>query len=168
MLQVYTGNGKGKTTSALGLTLRAVGAGMRALFVQFMKNVPTSELESLKLFGDKVVVKRFGTGDYIIKTPAQEDYEHAETAFSEIDGAVRQGEYDLIIADEICTALFYKLIDKNKVLEMIHNCPPQVELVFTGRYADEDIINAAGLVTEMREVKHCYREGVQARAGIDY
>jgi cob(I)alamin adenosyltransferase len=168
MLQVYTGNGKGKTTAALGLTLRAVGAGLRVFFAQFMKRAHTSELESLKQFGDRVAIKQFGTGEFIIDTPNEKDCECAEQAFAEVAAAVSSGEYGVVVADEICTALYYKLIDKDKVIGMVRACPPSIELVFTGRYAGDDVIHAAGVVTEMREVKHCFNENAPARRGIDY
>ena len=168
MLQVYTGNGKGKTTAAIGLAVRAAGAGMRVLFVQLMKNVPTSELESLKLLGDRIIVKQFGTGGLIVSTPAKEDYECAEEALAEIRASVTSGRFKMIVADEMCTALYYKLVDRAKVLAIIKECPPSTELVFTGRYADADIIKAADLVTEMREVKHYYQKDISARKGIEY
>jgi len=168
MLQIYTGNGKGKTTAALGIALRAVGAGLRVLFAQFMKNVPTSELEALKLLGGKITVKRFGTGSYIVKTPTEKDFECAELAFAEIEAAVASQRFDMIIADEICTALYYNLIDRRKVDGLIRDCPQSIELIFTGRYADDDLIEAAGVATEMREIKHCYNENIPARKGIEY
>jgi len=168
MLQVYTGNGKGKTTAALGLMLRAAGAGFRVFFAQMMKNTPTSELGSLELLGERVVVRRFGTGEFIVETPTDADYECAGQAFSEIEEAAMSGQFGMVVADEMCTALYYKLIDRDKVLKLIRSCPPTTELVFTGRYACDDIINAADLVTEMREVKHCYQKNVPARRGIEF
>jgi cob(I)alamin adenosyltransferase len=168
MLQIYTGNGKGKTTAALGLMLRAAGAGFRVFFVQMMKNTPTSELESLKLLGDRIVVRRFGTGEFIVETPSKEDYECAGQAFTEIEKAVMSGQFNMVVADEMCTALYYKLIDRDRINSLIQNCPPTTELVFTGRYADDDIVCAADLVTEMREIKHCYQKNVPARKGIEF
>ncbi|MCL2218686.1 MAG: cob(I)yrinic acid a,c-diamide adenosyltransferase [Chitinispirillia bacterium] len=168
MLQVYTGNGKGKTTAALGLALRAAGAGFRVLFVQMMKHTPTSELESIKLLGNMIVVRRYGSGNFIVDTPAKEDYECAAQAFEDIREAAAAGQFNMIVADEMCTALYYKLIDRESVLNLIKNCPASIELVFTGRYADEELINAAGVVTEMREVKHCYRDNIPARRGIEF
>jgi len=168
MLQIYTGNGKGKTTAALGLTLRAVGAGFKVFFAQFMKNINTSESQTLKLLGDNVVFKQFGSGDYIINTPSKIDFECALAGFTEVDHAVKSGQFDMIVADEICTALYYKLIDIEKALELVKICPPQTELVFTGRCACDTLIKAADLVTEMREVKHFYSDGVPARKGIEF
>jgi len=168
MLQLYTGNGKGKTTAALGLTLRAVGAGFKVFFAQFMKNINTSESQTLKLLGDNVVFKQFGSGDYIINTPTKKDFECARAGFTEIDHAVKSGQFNMIIADEICTALYYKLIDIEKVFQLVKNCPQQTELIFTGRYACDTLINAADLVTEMREIKHFYSDGVPARKGIEF
>jgi len=168
MLQLYTGNGKGKTTAALGLALRAVGAGFKVFFAQFMKNMSTSESQTLKLLGGNVVFKQFGSGGYIINTPSKKDFECARAGFAEVDRAVKSGQFDMIAADEICTALYYKLIDIEKVLELVKSCPPQTELVFTGRYACDTLIEAADLVTEMREVKHFYSNGVSARKGIEF
>lgn len=168
MLQLYTGNGKGKTTAALGLTLRACGAGFKVFFAQFMKNISTTESQTIKLLGDSVVFKQFGSGDYIINTPAKKDFECAQTGVIEVDRAIKSGQFDMIVADEICTALYYKLIDIEKVLELVKNCPQETELVFTGRYACDTLINLADLVTEMREVKHFYNNGVCARKGIEF
>jgi len=168
MVQIYTGNGKGKTTAALGLSMRAAGAGLRVLFVQFMKEAHTSELEALKLLSDTITVKRFGPGSFILNIPRQEDFECALDAFIEIDEAVKSGDYNMVVADEICTALYYGLVDKNKTLKIMQDCPPTIELVFTGRYADDDLINAADLVTEMREIKYYDQENIPARKGIEY
>jgi cob(I)alamin adenosyltransferase len=168
MLQIYTGNGKGKTTAALGLALRAAGAGFRVFFAQLMKLVPTSELESLKSLGDRIVVRQFGTGAFIVDGPTPEDYDCAAHAFAEVEAAVMSGHFNMVVADEMCTALYYKLIDRDEVLELVKNCPHPVELVFTGRYADACLIEVADLVTEMREVKHCYSKNVPARRGIEY
>jgi len=168
MLQLYTGNGKGKTTAAIGLTLRAVGAGFKVFFAQFMKNMSTSESQTIKLLGDNVVFKQFGSGDYVINTPSKKDFECAQAGFTEVYHAVKNGQFDMIVADEICTALYYKLIDIEKVFQLVKACPQQTELVFTGRYACDALINAADLVTEMREVKHFYSDGVPARKGIEF
>jgi cob(I)alamin adenosyltransferase len=168
MLQLYTGNGKGKTTAALGLTLRAAGAGLRVFFGQFMKNTATSELRTLKLLDANVVFKQFGSGSYIINAPAEKDFECALAGFTEVEYAVKSGSFDMVVADEICTALYYKLIDIEKTLELVKNCPNKTELVFTGRYACGALIEAADLVTEMREVKHFYADGVPARKGIEF
>ncbi|MCL2181907.1 MAG: cob(I)yrinic acid a,c-diamide adenosyltransferase [Chitinispirillia bacterium] len=168
MLQIYTGNGKGKTTAALGLSLRAAGAGFRVFFAQMMKNTHTSELESLKLLGDRITVKRFGTGEFIVETPTVKDFECAEQAFAAIEEAALSGQFQMVVADEMCTALYYELINRDNLLLLIKNCPPTTELIFTGRYADEEMIGIADLVTEMREVKHCYQKNVPARKGIEF
>ena len=168
MLQLYTGNGKGKTTAALGLTLRAAGAGLRVFFGQFMKNTATSELRTLKLLDANIVFKQFGSGDYIINTPTQKDFDCALAGFAEVENAVKSGSFDMVVADEICTALYYKLIDIEKTLELVKNCPAKIELVFTGRRACGALIEAADLVTEMREIKHFYSKGVSARKGIEF
>lgn len=175
MLQVYTGDGKGKTTAALGMSLRAAGAGLSVFFAQFMKNVDTSELESLKSLESKITVKQFGTGKFVTGVPTEKDYECARQALAEIVDAIDSGLYDMVIADEICTALHYGLIGKDEVMETVRLAKSgkaarktEVELVFTGRYAGDELISAADIVTEMREVKHCYRQNEPARRGIEY
>jgi len=168
MLQIYTGNGKGKTSAALGVALRAAGAGMRVLFIQFMKNTPTSELETLKALENKITVKQFGSGAFVINTPTEKDFHYAGLAFAEIENAAAAQTFDVIIADELCTAAHYKLIDSNKIVTLIKNCPQSIELIFTGRYAGNELINAADVVTEMREIKHCFNNNIPARKGIEY
>ncbi|MDR0307328.1 MAG: cob(I)yrinic acid a,c-diamide adenosyltransferase [Chitinispirillales bacterium] len=168
MLQVYTGNGKGKTTAALGLTLRAAGAGLKVFFCQFMKNIETSESKTLKLLGENVVFKQFGSGSYIIDTPTEKDFECALAGFTEINHAAQSGQFDMVIADEICTALRYKLLCIKNVMKFVRNCPKQTELVFTGRCACDILIKTADLVTEMIEIKHFFSDGVSARRGIEF
>lgn len=168
MLQIYTGNGKGKTTAAVGLAVRAAGAGMRVLFAQLMKNVPTAESKVFALIKDRIVYSQFGTGKFIIGKPAEEDYEAASNALLEVEEAVGSGEYQLVIADELCTALSIGLIRPERVFRLIQNCPQSVELVFTGRNASPELVERADLVTEMREVKHYYNSGADARPGIEF
>jgi cob(I)alamin adenosyltransferase len=169
LVQVYTGNGKGKTTAAFGLALRAVGRGLKVYVIQFIKGgfdygelYVVDKLPNLKL-------KAFGRGKFVTEKPAgKEDVELAEEALTLAEEVVKSGEYDIVILDEINVALNLKLIKTEKVLELIKNKPKHVELILTGRYAPNEIIEAADLVTEMKEVKHPYNKGIQARKGIEY
>jgi len=169
IVQVYTGNGKGKTSAAFGLALRAIGRGLKVYVIQFIKGgfnygelYIVDKLPNLEL-------KAFGRGKFVTeKPPGKEDVELAEKALALAEKVVKSGEYDIVILDEINVALNLKLIKIGKVLELIRNKPKHVELILTGRYAPDEIIEAADLVTEMREVKHPYNKGFQARKGIEY
>jgi cob(I)alamin adenosyltransferase len=169
LVQVYTGNGKGKTTAAFGLALRAVGRGLKVYVIQFIKGgfdygelYVVDKLPNLKL-------KAFGTGKFITEKPAgKEDVKLAEEALALAEAVVRSGKYDIVILDEINVALHLGLIKTEKVLELMKNRPKHVELILTGRYAPNEIIEVADLVTEMREVKHPFNKGYQARKGIEY
>ncbi len=168
-VQVYTGNGKGKTTASLGLALRAAGHNMKVKIIQFMKgSVSYGELKSLKKLG--VHVTQYGRPDFVdIKNPLRIDIEEAEKALEDVSNSASSGKWDIIIADEINVALGFGLIELEKVLNMIHSKHPETELVLTGRMAKEDILECADLVTEMREVKHYYKsEGLNARKGIEH
>jgi len=169
LVQVYTGNGKGKTSAAFGLALRAMGRGLKVYVVQFIKGgfdygelYIVDKLPNLKL-------KAFGRGKFVTeKPPRKEDVELAQEALVLAEQVVKNGEYDIVILDEVNVALNLKLINLDEVLELIKNKPKNVELVLTGRYALKEIIEAADLVTEMKEVKHPFNKGYQARKGIEY
>jgi cob(I)alamin adenosyltransferase len=169
LVQVYTGNGKGKTSAAFGLALRAIGRGLKVYVVQFIKGgfdygelYVVDKLPNFKL-------KAFGRGEFVTeKPPGKEDVELAQEALALAEQVVKNGEYDIVILDEINVALNLKLTNLNRVLELIKNKPKHVELVLTGRYAPKEIIEAADLVTEMKEVKHPFNKGYQARKGIEY
>ena len=168
LIQVYTGDGKGKTTAALGLALRAAGSGMKVLIIQFMKKWDYGELHSLKLISH-ITLETFGTKEFIYKGKAKKiDYEEAEKAFSFGVEGVQSGNYDLVIFDELNMALYYELLDLKEVIKKIKEKPENVEVVITGRKAPQEIIEIADLVTEMREVKHPYQKGVEARKGIEF
>ncbi len=166
-VQVYTGDGKGKTTAALGLTLRAVGAGLKVYILQFAKGMAYSELNSLATFGEQVTVRQCGRDCFIHREPKQEDMDLARQGFEEAREALFSGKYDLVILDEANIATYYKLVTVDELLELIEKKPEHVELVITGRKADEKIVARADLVTEMREIKHYYQQGVEARKGIE-
>lgn len=167
-VQVYTGEGKGKTTAALGLTLRAAGAGLRVFIGQFAKQGLFSEIVALRRLGDRVTCRQYGRGRWLQDTPGDGDDVQAATAgLSEVRRVVREGHHDVVILDEADIATYYGLFTVDDLLELIDGKPPHVELVFTGRGADPRIVERADLVTEMREVKHYYRQGVMARRGIE-
>ncbi|MFP4241456.1 MAG: cob(I)yrinic acid a,c-diamide adenosyltransferase [Chitinispirillaceae bacterium] len=168
MLHIYTGDGKGKTTAAVGLAVRAAGAGMKVFFAQLMKNTPTAEAEVFKLLEDRVTFRQFGTGEFVTGKPSDEDIVSAQNGFKEVEKAVRMGMYAVVVVDELCTALHWGLLDPRKVFRLVENCPEKTELVFTGRNATPDLVEKADLVTEMREVKHYYEKGVEARRGIEF
>jgi len=167
LVQVYTGNGKGKTTAAFGLALRAAGAGLRIFIAQFVKGMPYSEIAAFERFADLITVRQYGTGCFIFDQPGPEDRAAARRGLNELRPLVSAGNHDIVILDEINIATRYALVDVQDVLELIACRAPGVELVLTGRYADERILERADLVTEMIERKHYYQQGVQARAGIE-
>jgi len=168
LIQVYTGDGKGKTTAALGLALRAAGRNMKVLIVQFMKKWDYGELHSVELIPN-ITLETFGTKEFIYKGKAKKiDYEEAEKAFSFGIAGMQSGDYDMIIFDELNMALYYELLDLKEVIQKIKGKPDNVEVVITGRRAPQEIIEIADLVTEMKKIKHPYQKGVEARRGIEY
>ncbi|MBF0557798.1 MAG: cob(I)yrinic acid a,c-diamide adenosyltransferase [Nitrospirae bacterium] len=166
-IQVYTGNGKGKTTAALGLALRAAGAGLRVFIAQFVKQRRCSEHKALERFSDLITIRRCGKGFLRGKSPVKPDFESAEKGYREAKDIIASGQYDVVILDEINVALHYGLLDIEDLLRVMENKPAGLELVLTGRYADERIIAKADLVTEMKDIKHYSVSGVKARTGIE-
>ncbi|MCX7793815.1 MAG: cob(I)yrinic acid a,c-diamide adenosyltransferase [Thermodesulfovibrionales bacterium] len=164
-IHVYTGNGKGKTTAALGLALRAAGAGLRVFIAQFIKSRRCSEHRALERFKDLITVKLYGTG--FIKGKEKEEIRAARRGLEEVRGIIHSGDYEMVILDEINIATHSGLISTEDLLDLIENKPSRVELVLTGRYADARIIKKADLVTEMKDIKHYYKQGVRARKGIE-
>ena len=166
-VQVYTGDGKGKTTAALGLALRAVGAGKKVFIAQFVKGQEYSELDAVKRLAPLLTLKQYGRKNFIHGKPAPEDLHAAQEGLNEVRKLIRSGKYDLFILDEINIATHLELIPTSEVLTLIRQKPEHVELVLTGRYADQKLIDAADLVTDMRPVKHYFEKGVTARKGIE-
>jgi cob(I)alamin adenosyltransferase len=169
MVQIYTGDGKGKTTAALGLALRASGQGLRVYIIQFMKGWPFyGELESVKHLPG-VTLRQFGRPDFVSKEhPDPEDIRQAGEALDHAREVVVSGQYDLVILDEINVALEFGLVPLADVTSLLEQRPPRVELVLTGRWAPPGLIARADLVTEMLAIKHPYNDGVQARKGIEF
>lgn len=167
-IQVYTGNGKGKTTAAIGLAIRAIGAGKRVFFAQFVKGKPYSEIELLQQNFPLMDIRQFGRGCFIEKEPTIDDIEAAQNGLSEVKKIIQSGEYDMVILDEANIALYYNLFAVNELVEILNSKPDKTEVIITGRYAPVEIVDMADLVTEMKEVKHYYKLGIQARKGIEY
>lgn len=166
-IQVYTGNGKGKTTAAIGLAVRAAGAGLKVLFAQFIKGMFYSEIEALERFFELITVRQYGRGCFISNSPEQEDIESAHYGLEDIEIAMECQDYDVIILDEANIAVQCNLISIEELLRLIDKKPFDAELIITGRYAREELLDVADLVTEMREVKHYYQKGIMARTGIE-
>ena len=167
-IQVYTGNGKGKTTASLGLGLRAVGNGLRVRMVQFMKGRRYSEIDAIEGI-DNFTISQHGRDEFVSKDdPEKIDIELAREGFDTARRVLLSGEFDLVILDEINVAVDYGLVGLDEVLDLMRSKPEHVELVMTGRYAPDAVIDRADLVTEMCEVKHFYQKGVEARKGIEY
>lgn len=167
-IQVYTGNGKGKTTAALGLALRAAGAGLKVFIVQFIKKQRCSEHASLARFKDSITLRQFGKGCILKRTAKPSDRKAAHTGLAEVRRAITSGDYDLVILDEANVAVHLHLITPEDLLTLMADKPGGMELVITGRHADEKVMAAADLVTEMKEIKHYRKKGVKARTGIEY
>jgi len=169
LVQVYTGDGKGKTTAAFGLALRAIGRGLKVYIVQFIKGgFDYGELYVVDKLPN-VTLRAFGRGRFVVEQPPpKEDVRLAEEALELAEKVIKSGEHDVVILDEVNVALHLKLISLERVLELIKSKPKHVELILTGRYAPKEIIEVADLVTEMREIKHPYKRGYQARMGIEF
>lgn len=165
-VQIYTGNGKGKTTAALGLSLRAVCAGKTVFFGQFVKGMKYSETKCVDYL-QGIEIKQFGKDCFIYNDPTKEDIKLAKEGLEEIKTILKEGNYDLVVLDELNIALFYELFNLDEVIQAINNRASHVEVIITGRYAPEELIDMADLVTEMKEIKHYYTQGVQARTGIE-
>lgn len=168
LVQVYTGSGKGKTTAAIGLAIRAAGQGLRVYIAQFMKGVSYGELNILSKIPN-LTVRQFGLPHWIIPSRiTDEDREAASRGFDEAREAVFSGEYDVVIMDEVNVALAWQLVPLEKVVDLIRFKPPEVELVLTGRLARPEIIALADLVTEMVPIRHPFEKGILARKGIEF
>ncbi len=169
--QLYTGNGKGKTTAALGLSVRAACNGLKVYFGQFMKGREYSELCLPDHFSELIVMEQFGTPKLICKgeMPSEEDLQFAWSGLEKTRAAMISGEYDIIVADELNVTVYMGLLKEDDVVEFIGQRPHDVELVLTGRYAPDSFIEIADLVTEMKEIKHYYAtENLLARKGIEF
>lgn len=168
-IQVYTGNGKGKTTAALGLALRAAGHGHKVYIGQFLKGQMYGELLSIKKLSSLITIEQFGRKGFIhvTKDPDDEDIQRAKKGLKKCRDVMLSHKYRIIILDEINVAVDLNLITEKEVLELLDQKPDEVEIILTGRYAPPSFIRRADLVTEMKEKKHYYKKGVMAREGIE-
>ncbi|NLJ06404.1 MAG: cob(I)yrinic acid a,c-diamide adenosyltransferase [Sphingobacteriales bacterium] len=166
-IHLYTGNGKGKTTAALGLALRAVGAGKRVFIGQFVKGMHYAEIDALKRFSE-IEIKQYGLDCFIKKEPTEKDIKAAQIGLREVTEMILENKYDIVVMDEVCIALHYHLFDLNDIIKILQKKPVSMEIILTGRYAPAKLYELADLITEMKEIKHYYNKGVQARKGIEY
>ena len=169
LVHVFTGDGKGKTSAALGIALRAAGHGLKTHITFFMKGeYPYGEQRTLALLPN-ISMARFGSLEFVDPANVKpEEREQARLALENARSAVHSGHFDLVILDEVNVAAAWNLIDVKDVIRFIREKPENVELILTGRYADKDVIAIADLVTEMKEIKHPYKKGIPSRKGIDY
>ncbi len=166
-VQIYTGKGKGKTTAALGLALRGAGAGLRVYIGQFLKSGKYSENISVHSLEKNIVMEAYGNDRFICGEPCTEEIRLAELGLKKAKNALLSGMYDIVILDEINVAISLGLIKEEEVADMIKMRPKTAELVLTGRNAPASIMELADLITEMREIKHYFSCGVEAREGIE-
>lgn len=167
LVQIYTGNGKGKTTAAFGLALRAAGAGLTIYILQFIKMKGYSEEKSIKKIKN-IKIERCGRRCLIKKKPDKRDIESAQKGLAKARKNIMSGKYDMVILDEANIALKLGLIKIKDIVDIIKRKPRSVELVLTGRYSPPPLLKHADLITEMKEIKHPYQKGIKARRGIEY
>jgi cob(I)alamin adenosyltransferase len=168
-VQIYTGNGKGKSTAAIGQAVRAAGFGLKTYIAQFMKEYPYNELSSLKKLSEWIAIEQFGGDEFVYRKelPGKEELAKAKKGLQTAKEKMLSGDYDLIILDEAIVAIYFKLIETKDLVEFIKVKPENVELILTGRYCTKELIELADLVTEMKEVKHYYQKGILSRKGIE-
>ena len=166
MIHIYTGNGKGKTTAAIGLAIRAVGAGKQVYFCQFIKGKPYSELTTLRRIKG-ITLHQFGRGCFIRNKPQAKNIARAREGLAHLREIVSCGTFGMVICDEIIIAVSLGFLTAGEVLSLIKTTPASTELILTGRYAPKGLIAAADLVSEVKEIKHYYRRGIKARKGIE-
>lgn len=166
---VLTGEGKGKTTSALGQALRAVGQGFTVYMIQFMKGRKYGEVLAAEQYLPHMTVEQFGLDSFVMRdNPAPVDIELARKGLERAQAIVASNAYDMVILDEINVALDFKLLPLGDVLDLIRNKPTGLTLILTGRYAPPEIVENADMVSEVKEIKHHYAAGIKDRAGIEY
>jgi cob(I)alamin adenosyltransferase len=172
LVVVITGNGKGKTTSAMGMALRSAGHGMKVCIIQFMKgDLYSGEWDGVKLLGGLVELTSTGKGFCGIQGnpyPFSEHRQNAQDALLLVDEKLHSGDYQVLILDEINNALELKLVDLDQVLKIMADRPPELHLIMTGRAAHPEVIAAADTVSEVREIKHAYRKDIEPQPGVDY
>ena len=168
LIQVYTGNGKGKTTAAMGLGLRATGEGLNVYMIQFMKGRRYSEVDAIEKISNFTLVQ-YGRDEFVSKEkPDQIDIDLAKKGFNHAKKIINEGKFDIVILDEINVAVDFNLIPLKELVKLIEEKPKHIELILTGRYAHPEIVRMSDLVSEILEIKHPYQNGVQSRKGIDW
>ena len=170
-IHIYTGNGKGKTTAALGLCFRAAGCGISSAFIQFMKGQETGEISAAKLTGSIITIEQYGSPKLLTDNNLKIFEEHrseADRGYARAMELIRQNRFRIIVLDEILNLLNFKLIDLLRIEELMKAKPEPMELILTGRGAPDELMRCADLVTEMREIKHYYNSGIKARRGIEF
>jgi cob(I)alamin adenosyltransferase len=165
-VEVYTGNGKGKTTAAVGLAIRALGAGIKVFFAQFLKFGDYSEIKILQNL-ENITCRQYGAGGFVTREPSEEDRESARLGLEDALAVMKSGDYGVVILDEANVAYSLGLISGEELMSLVRGRPAGTELVLTGRGAPPELIESADLVTEMREVKHYFKSGLRARKGIE-
>jgi len=169
MIQVYTGDGKGKTTAALGQAMRALGHGMKVYMIQFMKGRTYGELITAERYLPDFTVIMSGRDEFVKKgEPEEIDVRMAREGFERAKRVVEEGKHRMLILDEINVAMDYGLLPLQEVLDFLRSCPEDMEIVCTGRYAPQELMDMADLVSEVKEVKHHFQQGVKMRKGIEY
>lgn len=168
-IQVYTGNGKGKTTAALGQAVRAAGVGLKTYIVQFMKEYPYNELKGLSHLKEWITIEQFCGDDFVYRKelPDKTEIDKAHRGLSKAKTKMLSGEYDIIILDEVCVSIYFGLFSDEEILTFLKQKPDNVEVILTGRYCPDKLIERSDLVTEMKEIKHYYQDGIKARKGIE-
>ena len=165
---MYTGPGKGKTTAAIGLGVRATGAGKKVHMIQFMKGRRYSEIDTIEKISNFTIVQ-FGRDEFVDKqNPEKIDIDLAQKGFNYAKKVIMENNFDMIILDEINVAVDFNLINLKDMIKLVNNKPKELELILTGRYANTKIVQIADLVSEILEIKHPYQIGVLARKGIDF
>ena len=168
-VHIYTGNGKGESTAAIGQAVRAAGFNLKTYIAQFMKEFPYNELNSLKYLNEWITIEQFGGDEFVYKKelPGEEELAKAKKGLQAATEKMLSGNYDLVIFDEAIVAIYFKLIKTEELIEIINKKPESVELILTGRYCPKELIELADLVTEMKEIKHYYQRGITSRRGIE-
>ncbi len=168
-IHLYTGDGKGKTTAAVGVTIRALGNGLKTLFVQFMKSMPSGEIEIFHGCGrEMITVMREWDGGFIVESAGKKEATMCRDLWEKSLKCLDTKKFDLFVLDEIVVALYYGLLEEEEILRFLKEKPKHLEVILTGRYASDRLVAACDLVTEMRKVKHYFDAGIEARRGIEY
>jgi cob(I)alamin adenosyltransferase len=169
MIEIYTGNGKGKTTAAIGSAFRAIGHGLKVIMIQFMKGqISYGELEAARQLSN-FTIEQYGRPEFVNpENPDDEDIRLAQDGLTRAKEVIDTHEYDMVILDEINVAVSFGLIKKEEIIELIKSTPADIELILTGRYMPEDFIQFADLVSEVREVKHHFQKGTPPKPGVEF